>query len=286
MHIILGGTGNIGSALAETLISRGEQITVISHDQKKKQTWEQKGAEFAVVDIFDHKELRKVFNLGERLFLLNPPAAPSSDTVTEEKKTLLAILKALEGSNIKKVVAESTYGAQSGDGIGDLGVLYSLEQGLAKMNMPADIIRAAYYMSNWAASINIVRETGKLNTMYPVNFKLPMVSPKDIGLVAAGLMLGPISQTGLHYVEGPEKYSANDVADAFASILQEPVEVVQTPKHLWIKSLEDNGFSEKAARSMVAMTEIMLKEEYEKPENPIRGRTSLQEYITSLIKSS
>lgn len=283
MHIILGGTGHIGSALAEALIAKGEKVAIISHDPGKREEWEQKGAEFAVVDIFDEQALREVFNRGERLFLLNPPAAPSTDTVAREKKSLAAILKALKGSEIKKVVAESTYGAQPGDNIGDLGVLYSMEQALAEMKVPVSVIRGAYYMSNWAASLDKVKKTGQLHTLYPPDFKLPMVSPKDIGLVAAGLMLEPVDQTGLYHVEGPEEYSPGDVADAFAELLNKPVEVIQTPKSQWLASLQEVGFSEKAAQSMAAMTEITL-EKHEEAEDPIRGQTTLKEFISELVR--
>ncbi|PTT02185.1 NmrA family transcriptional regulator [Pedobacter sp. HMWF019] len=283
MHIILGGTGHIGSALAEALIAKGEKVTIISRNQSKREEWEQKGAEFAVVDIFDEQALRQTFNLGERLFLLNPPAAPSTDTVAQEKKSLAAILKALKGSKIKKVVAESTYGAQSGDDIGDLGVLYSMEQALAEMEVPVSIIRGAYYMSNWAASLDMVKKTGQLHTLYPADFELPMVAPKDIGQFAARLMLEAVAQTGLHHVEGPKEYSPGDVADAFAELLNKPVEVVQTPKSQWFASLQEIGFSEKAAQSMVAMTQITL-DQHKKIEDPIRGQTTLKEFISELVR--
>ena len=44
---------------------------------------------------------------GKRAFLLNPPAAPSSDTDVEERATVAAIVEALEGSGLEKVVAAS-----------------------------------------------------------------------------------------------------------------------------------------------------------------------------------
>jgi uncharacterized protein YbjT (DUF2867 family) len=285
MHIILGGTGHIGSALAEALIKKGEQVTIVSRDHKKKQEWEQKGADLAVADVLDVMRLQKIFNTGERLFLLNPPAAPSTDTVAKEKETLNAILTALEGSQIKKVVAESTYGAQPGNGLGDLGVLYGMELALTKMNIPASIIRGAYYMSNWAASLETARGSGTVYTFYPVDFKLPMVAPSDIGGVAARLMLEPVTQTGLHYVEGPQQYSAKDVAAAFSAALESDVKAVEIPETHWIQALEDAGFSEPAAASMAAMTHLTLKEKYEDPD-PFRGTTTLTTYISELVKSA
>ncbi|MEV4883457.1 NmrA family NAD(P)-binding protein [Chitinophaga ginsengisegetis] len=285
MHIILGGTGHIGSALAEALIEKGELVTIISRDPKKKQEWEQKGADVAIADVLDVKHLQKIFNTGERLFLLNPPAAPSTDTVAQEKETLNAILTALEGSRIKKVVAESTYGAQPGNGLGDLGVLYEMEQALANMNIPTTIIRGAYYMSNWAASLETAREAGTVYTFYPVDFKLPMVSPGDIGGVAARLMLEPVTQTGLHNVEGPQQYSARDVADAFSAALGKDVKAVEIPESHWIQALEDAGFSAPAAKSMAAMTHATLKGKYTPP-GPVRGTTTLTAYIGELVASA
>jgi hypothetical protein len=58
---------------------------------------------------------------------------------------------ALEGSGLEKVVAESTGGAQPRDRIGDLNVLWELEEGLSRQTIPAAINRAAYYMTNWDA---------------------------------------------------------------------------------------------------------------------------------------
>lgn len=286
MHIILGGTGHIGTALATALLSKNEQVTIISRNPKKKQAWEQKGATVAIADVLDVNNLRKIFDTGERLFLLNPPAGPSTDTVTEEKKTVNAILTALKGSQIKKVVAESTYGAQPGEGLGDLGVLYDMEQSLAGINIPVTVIRGAYYMSNWAMSLETAQQAGKVYSFYPGDYKLPMVSPADIGRFAAELMLEPITQTGLHYVEGPEKYSPNDVAAAFAAALRKEVKAVEIPEAQWEQTLKDAGFSEPAAKSMAAMTRVTLQQKFEQPQHTVKGTTTLNNYIRELVDTA
>lgn len=282
MHIILGGTGHVGSSVATTLLEKGEKVTVITHDEKKVAEWEKRGAKTAVLDVLDSDKLREVFRTGTRLFLLNPPALPSTDTVAEEQKTLSSILEALEESGIEKVVAESTYGAQPGEEVGDLGVLFEMEERLKKMNWSATIIRAAYYMSNWDASLETAQKEGIIHTLYPADFKLPMVAPKDIGENAAELMRESVEKTGTYYVEGLETYSSDDVATAFSKALKKPVKAVETPKDKWLSALHQIGFSEKAAHSMAAMTEVTLEQKYEKPESPIRGKTTLNEYIEDL----
>jgi uncharacterized protein YbjT (DUF2867 family) len=285
MHIILGATGHVGSALAQALLARNEPVTVVTRDARKAEALKTKGAHVAEVDVFDTAALRRVIASGHRLFALNPPAPPSSDTVAEERRSLYAIVDALEGCKLEKIVCESAYGAQPGNGIGDLGVLYDMEQALQAGKVPVSPLRAAYYMSNWDASLETARKDGKLHSMYPPDFKLPMVAPQDLGEFAARLMLGAAEASGPHYVEGPERYSPGDVARAFSQALGRPVEVVVTPPEQWEQAYRSLGFSEAAAKSYAAMTRITLDSK-EEPEKPERGATSLSDYITALVKKS
>ena len=48
-----------------------------------------------------------------------------------------------------------------------------------------------------------------MHSLYPADFKLPMVAPADIAHVAARLLTEPLAQTGRHYVEGPAHYAAH-----------------------------------------------------------------------------
>lgn len=284
MHIILGGTGHVGSALTVALLEKGEPVTIVTRDLSKARRLQQKGATVAVADVLDVDALRRVFRQGRRLFLLNPPADPSTDTDAEERKTLASILAALDGSGLERVVAESTYGAQPADRSGDLGILYEMEQALAAQPIPASIIRAAYYMSNWDASLETARQEGVVHTLYPADFELPMVAPRDIGQVAARLMTEPAS-TRLHYVEGPEAYASADVAAAFAAALRRPVEAVVTPQDQWTQAFKAMGFSDRAAESYAGMTAITLKRGYSPPDAPERGDTSLEHYVRGLVRN-
>jgi uncharacterized protein YbjT (DUF2867 family) len=284
MYIILGGNGHIGSAVAQALLDYSQPVTIISRNAEKTDYWKQKGAQLAIADVHDTNALHEVLRKGRRLFLLNPPADPSTDTATEERKSLASILKALEGAGLEKIVAQSTYGAQPGQRIGDLGVLYEMEQSLTRQAVPATIIRAAYYMSNWDMALPGVRQESKLYSLYPADFKLPMVSPQDIGRIAAQLLMEPAEKTGLHYVEGPDSYSPADVAAAFAAALGKPVKAHEIPQEQWVPMLRTSGFSAEGAESMAAMTTITLEQKYELPDSPLRGSTTIQAYVSMLVK--
>lgn len=288
MHIILGGTGHVGSALVKRLISAGEPVTLITHDPKKsgrvgkaKNDVPQR-AKVALADVHDVPALRKVFQQGTRLFLLNPSADPTTDTDAEERATVKSIIEALQGTQLEKIVAESTYGAQPVQRAGDLGILYDMEKALEAQAVPFSVIRAAYYMSNWDAALKTAQEEGVIDSMYPVDFKLPMVAPQDLGELAARLMTEPAGKTGIFYAEGPEKYSPGDVAAAFSEALDKPVSVRVTPREKWVEGFKAMGFSPAAAQSYAAMTELTRDHPYT-ADTPVRGRTTLRAYVRALV---
>lgn len=285
MHIILGGNGHVGSAVAKTLLSQGEPVTIVSRSSSSIPKWQKCGALVEVVDVHNIVELHRVFAKGKRLFLLNPPADPATDVDIEERKSVASILEAIEDSGLEKIVAQSTYGAQPGSQIGDLGVLYEMEQQLASQSIPFSIIRAAYYMSNWDFSLQTAKQDGAIETFFPSDFVLPMVAPRDIGQMAARLMTEPIENTGLHNIEGPKRYSPLDAAEAFAKALQKPVKVVKIPRDRWIEKMQNMGFSNEAATSFSNMTTLAIAGEMPTRDRVTRGVVSLESYIAELLHS-
>jgi uncharacterized protein YbjT (DUF2867 family) len=113
-----------------------------------------------------------------------------------------------------------------------------------------------------------------------------MVSPDDIGRIAAQLLLEPAATTGLYHVEGPARYSPADVAAAFSSALGKPVEALQIPPEGWIPTLREAGFSDAGAESMAAMTDITLKQQFVLPDSPMRGTTTIRAYVHALVQDN
>ncbi|WP_211265057.1 NmrA family NAD(P)-binding protein [Lysobacter antibioticus] len=283
VYVIMGGTGHAGSATADCLLARGESVTIVTRSAARADEWRAKGAGIAEADVEDVASLRAALRLGRRAFLLNPPADTSTDTDAVERRTVANILAALDGSRLEKVVAESTGGAQPGERIGDLNVLWELEQGLRGGPIPAAINRAAYYMSNWDGQLDAIRSTGELSTLFPADLALPMVAPRDLGEAAAARLLSPLDDTGVRYVEGPRLYSSNDVAEAFSKALGQPVKVKVTPRDQWKQAFLGLGFSEAAADSYARMTAVSIDDGFDLSDDPLRGTTTLDDYISDLV---
>lgn len=178
MHIVMGATGHVGSAVTHHLIEQGHPVTVVTRDADNAQPLADAGAAVTTCDARDPDALRAVLRHGHHAFLLNPPADPSTDTDAEERAGVEAILAALDGSGLDRVVALSTYGAQAGDALGDLSVMHELETGLRAQPIPAAVVRGAHFMSNWDAALAQARDQGELHTFVPIDIALPMVAPR------------------------------------------------------------------------------------------------------------
>lgn len=283
MYIILGATGHIGSELVRILLERGEAPKVVVRNHDTAQRFRERGANAAVADIHDTAALHEAFADGTRLFLLNPPADPSLDPDVEERVTARSILTALERSPIERIVAISAYGATQGERIGDLGTLFDLEQGLAAQAIPFSVLRSAYYMTNWDTALAGAREHGVLPSFFPIDFRLAMVAPRDIAEVAAELLTAPEVGPALVHVEGPERYTAAQVAAAFRSALGKPVNAIETPPERWQPTLTKLGFSPAAAESFAGMTQLALRVRVPEPSETRHGSTSLDRYVADLV---
>jgi uncharacterized protein YbjT (DUF2867 family) len=286
MYAILGATGHVGSAVVDALLEAGEPVLALVHSAEHGGGLKRKGAEIAVVDVLDVDGLRAAFRQARRAFLLNPNAPVSGDTDIGERATVAAILAALDGSGLEKVVAESTMGAQPGESLGDFNVLYELEQGLEAQPIPAAWNRAAYYMSNWDMALEGARKEGVVPTMFPADFRLPMVAPRDLGQAAARRLTSGLDDVGLRNVEGPARYTMNDVARAFADALGRPVRVVVTPREQWEQAFQALGFSQAAAHSYARMTGATLDAEMVPERETEKGPTALEAYVAALVGAS
>jgi uncharacterized protein YbjT (DUF2867 family) len=286
MYIIMGGTGHVGSATAEVLLERGEQVIIVTRSAAGASKWRKRGAEIAEAKVEDVSSLHAAFQRGRRAFLLNPPADPTTDTDLVERRRVANILAALEGSGLEKVVAESTGGAQRGERIGDLSVLWELEEGLRNQPIPAAINRAAYYMSNWDGLLDSVRNAGKLPTMFPPDLAIPMAAPRDLGEAAANRLTSSLDDVGIRYIEGPRSYTSNEVAKAFAHALGRSVEVDVTPREKLKDAFLGMGFSAAAAESYARMIANSIDNGFDISDDPLRGKTTLEAYIQNLVVTS
>jgi uncharacterized protein YbjT (DUF2867 family) len=140
-------------------------------------------------------------------------------------------------------------------------------------------------MSNWDELLDAAGD-GVLPTMIPADMKIPMVAPADLGKAAVRHLLEPPRDQDVHYVEGPERYSPQDVAKAFATALGNSVKVEVIPRDQWIAAYRTLGFSDAAAESYARMTAVSVDSGFAMLEPFERGETTLDEYVGGLVAKS
>ena len=106
-------------------------------------------------------------------------------------------------------------------------------------------------MSNWDFALNGIVEKGCLTTIYPSHSIIPMVAPRDIADYLTKLVEN--GKAGIHYVEGPERYTIQDVASAFETALGKRVKLVGVNKENIENYYLSLRFSKISAMSFAAM---------------------------------
>ncbi len=186
MYVILGASGNTGSIIANFLLLKGEKVRVAGRDVGRLERFVRKGAEAFTADMSDAAALTKAFSAARAAYLILPPL----NSREEQERQSDAIAKAVKESGLRYAVHLSSYGAHVPEGTGPVTGLHSSEQ---KLNAISDLnvlhLRAAYFMENNLAAIDMIHGMGLFGHALLPYLKLPMISTRDVGDYAAQRLL-------------------------------------------------------------------------------------------------
>lgn len=232
MYAITGITGKVGSIVAHTLLAAGLPVRAVVRDAEKGKPWAAKGCEVAIASSTDAQAMAKAYAGTAGVFFMTPPDFDPAPGFPESVKIVAAVTEAIEQAKPGKVVFLSTVGAH----VGEPNLLNNsklTEEGLRKVSVPVALMRAAWFMENamWdvdAAKVGVIH-----SFLQPTDHKIPMVSTQDIGLTIADLLRETWNGTRVIELEGPARYSANDIAAGFSKALAHPVRVDPVPRESW-----------------------------------------------------
>ena len=181
MYVILGASGNTGSIIANSLLSAGQKVRVVGRDSGRLQRFVDKGAEASTADLSDAAALTKAFSGARAAYLLLPPVKSRENQERESD----AIAKAVKESGLRYAVHLSSYGAQVAEGGGPVSGLHASEQKLNAIDgLNVLHLRAAYFMENNLAAIDMIRGMGMFGHALLPDLKTPMIATRDVGTYA------------------------------------------------------------------------------------------------------
>jgi uncharacterized protein YbjT (DUF2867 family) len=186
MYVILGASGNTGSIIANSLLSKGRKVRVIGRDAGRLQSFVRKGAEAFTANVSDAAALTKAFSGALAAYLMLPPITSRED----QERDSDGIAKAAKESGLLYAVHLSSYGAHVPEGTGPVAGLHSSEQKLNAINgLNVLHLRAAYFMENNVEAIGMIHAMGVFGHALLPDLKLPMIATPDVGDYAAQRLL-------------------------------------------------------------------------------------------------
>ena len=254
MYAITGITGHVGSALANALLGKNQQVRAVLRNSAKAADWQARGTEIAIAELHDSPALEKAFNNADGVFVMTPPLFDATDPMAEHDQMLMALSTAIEQAKPEKVVYLSSIGAHLPAGTGAIKKLYDMEQVFQKLSVPTVGIRAGWFMENFTGSIAHAEQSGQLHSfLNPLDKFIPMIATKDIGNLAAELLQQSWAGHRVVELEGPSRYSANDVANILRDQLKRNITAQVIPAHDHQQVYQSFGASPAAAAMMAEM---------------------------------
>jgi uncharacterized protein YbjT (DUF2867 family) len=285
MYVILGASGNTGSIIADSLLSKGRKARVVGRDAGRLQRFVRKGAEAVTATVSDAAALTTAFGGARAAYLMLPPAKSRED----QERDSDAIAKAVQESGLPYAVHLSSYGAQVPEGTGPVAGLHSSEQ---KLNAIGGLnvlhLRAGYFMENNLVAMSMIQGVGVFGNALLPDLKLPMAATRDVGGYAAQRLLElDFSGKQTRELLGERDLSMTEAAAVIARGIGKPgLRYEQFPYDQVRQVLTQMGVPPKAAALYIEMYKsinagVLIPQEPRSPENTTP--TSFEQFVLDVF---
>lgn len=260
MFVVLGASGHTGYVVANNLLTRGEKVRVVGRNSAHLQPLASKGAEPFIADVTDASALVKAFQQADSAYVMIPPNLTSKDPLAYSGRVSDAIAAAVQKSGVKNVIALSSIGAELPSGTGPVVGLHNLEQKLNQVGH-ANILylRAAYFMENTLPQAGAIKKMGYAAGPLRPDLKIPMIATRDIGNVAADVLLHPtIRGKQIRELHGLQDLTYTEVAATIGKAIKKPdLKYMHLTDDQVRGALVQMGASEQFADLLVEMTNAL-----------------------------
>jgi NAD(P)H dehydrogenase (quinone) len=286
MFAVTGITGKVGGQVAHGLLAKGHKVRAIVRTPAKGEEWAALGCEVAIASIDDAAALAEAFRGTEGVFLMTPPNYDPEIGFPDTQRNAAAIRHSIEEGHPKKVIFLSTVGAQVAEPnlLNNSGMTEAM---LRTVSVPVAFLRAAWFMENAAWDIDTAK-TGVVHSfLQPLDHQIPMVATEDIAQAAVDLLTETWEGVRITELEGPERYSANDVAAALAVALGNPVRSEIVPRASWEGLFRSQGMNNPILRIRMVdgFNEGWIEFESGQ-EGSRKGTTTLASALRSLVSNT
>jgi NAD(P)H dehydrogenase (quinone) len=232
MYAVTGVTGQVGSAVANSLLDMGQTVRTVVRNPERASDWADKGCELAQANFADRQALTRAFTDVDGVFILIPPMFDPSPGFREVRAIIDTLHAALEAARPPKIVCLSTIGAQATrpNLLNQLGLV---EQGLSALPFPIAFLRAAWFMENSRWDVASARAGTMPSFLQPIEKAVPMIATADIGRLAAKLLQEDWTGRRIVELESRHRVTPIEMAAAFTKILGREVRTEIVTRETW-----------------------------------------------------
>ncbi len=213
LFAVFGATGNVGSAVANTLVQRGADVRVLGRRRTELRARFTQ-AEPVRLDLLDPTQFAAALDGVTGLFVIRPPAARSAD------KRLLDFLDAAEHAGVRHVVFSSVAGAGEQTWLPHA----KIEQHLTTLRMKWTLLRPGFFLQNLKGAYR--RDIRHDDRVYvPADdAQVAWIDTRDIGKAAAICLLDAESHANRAYhLTGPQEQTFAEIASTLSDVLGRPI---------------------------------------------------------------
>jgi uncharacterized protein YbjT (DUF2867 family) len=208
-HLILGGTGTVGSEVVRSLLAAGEKVRVVTRSAEKSAALPA-GATGVVGDLEDMSTYPEIFDGAKTVFLLNPVS------MTELHQGLAAVNESRR-VGARHVVYLSVQNVERGAHLPHFASKIGVERALRESGVPF----TALYPSNFYQNDNYFRDAILQYGVYPQplgSAGVTRVDVRDIGQAAVNAFRRGAQNRGYSLV-GPDALTGESCARIWSETL-------------------------------------------------------------------
>ncbi len=288
MYAVMGITGNVGGAVADTLLQHGQKVRGIVRDASKAAAWKDKGVELVTADYDDR--LTAAFTGVEGIFAMIPPNLLPEPGFPDSLARIAALKKAVLAAKPPRAVFLSSIGSEKDSGLGLITPTHILEEEIKTTGVPSAFLRAGSFMENNLHSIPAARATGNYFAFYqPLDHAYPLIATGDIGRIAAETLIQSWQGNRVLEISGPAYYSSNDVATAMGKALGKPIAAVAVPRDTWPAAMANFGLPADRSGAYIEMLDGVNSRwiDFNVPgTEAVKGKIDLQTNMDALVATT
>ena len=187
--VLVGSLGHVGRPLAELLVHKKHEVTVITSKEERRAEIEALGAAAAVGSADDAAFLTAAFRGADAVYTMIPPTGAYTDPDLDVDRQVRALgeafAAAIAGSGVGRVVHMSSIGADLERGAGLLRLHHAMEQALNPLRAAITFLRPTGFYYNLLSYIPMIKARGSIAANYGEDDVVSWVAPSDIAEAAA-----------------------------------------------------------------------------------------------------